>query len=79
MPLSYSDPIAEDTTMEEAFPHRRNPDGSYDSICPQCFRTVSTRAKEDELREDEMRHDCQKMELGQEKRAGLNHRLWRVV
>ena len=40
------------------FPHRRNPDGSFDSICPRCYSTVSTRQNEMELAEDEMSHDC---------------------
>jgi hypothetical protein len=40
------------------FPHRQNRDGSYDSICPRCFRTISNRMTEAELARDEFRHIC---------------------
>jgi uncharacterized protein YcgI (DUF1989 family) len=42
----------------KTFPHRRNPDGTFDSICPLCFSTVSTRQNEMELAGDEMKHNC---------------------
>ena len=41
-----------------AFPHRRNPNGSFDSICTQCFRTIATAPAEDELHAAESAHDC---------------------
>jgi hypothetical protein len=40
------------------FPHRQNRDGSYDSICPRCYRTISNRKTEAELAKDEFRHIC---------------------
>lgn len=40
------------------YKHRTNPDGSYDSICMQCYRTVGTTKNEDELREKESAHIC---------------------
>ena len=40
------------------FPHRQNRDGSYDSICPRCYRTISNRMTEAELARDEFRHIC---------------------
>jgi hypothetical protein len=40
------------------FPHRRNPDGSFDSICPWCFLTVSAKRNETELAGDEKNHNC---------------------
>jgi len=40
------------------FPHRLNPDGSFDSICPKCFVTVSTKRSETQLADDEIAHDC---------------------
>jgi hypothetical protein len=52
------------------FPHRYNKDGSWDSICPQCFLTVATRSTEDELRKDEREHQCYKAAL--EKIAALD-------
>lgn len=46
------------TAPFEPFPHRRNPDGSFDSICPKCFRTVATRRHETELAQAERDHVC---------------------
>jgi len=43
---------------EKPFPHRRNPDGSFDSICPMCFATVSTKLSEAELAGEEINHNC---------------------
>jgi hypothetical protein len=40
------------------FPHRHNPNGSFDSICPKCFATVSSKRNETELAGDETNHDC---------------------
>ena len=40
------------------FPHRLNPDGSFDSICPTCFLTVSAKRNETELAMDESNHVC---------------------
>jgi hypothetical protein len=41
-----------------SFPRRRNKDGSIDSICPKCFRTIASRTAEDHLVEEEKRHSC---------------------
>jgi len=43
----------------EPFPHRRNPDGSFDSICRKCFRTVATRRNEADLAQAEREHVCE--------------------
>ena len=40
------------------FPHRHNPDGTFDSICPWCFLTVSAKRNETELAGDESNHVC---------------------
>ena len=48
-----------DTAPFEPFPHRRNPDGSFDSICPNCFRTVATRRNEADLAQTEREHVCE--------------------
>jgi hypothetical protein len=40
------------------YPHRRNEDGSYDSICPACFATVARSTTEFELTEYEKTHIC---------------------
>ncbi len=38
------------------FPHRYNADGSFDSICSECFRTVATASTEDLLEAEEKAH-----------------------
>jgi hypothetical protein len=43
------------------FPHRKNEDGSFDSICPVCFRTVACRVRESQLAELERGHICEDM------------------
>jgi hypothetical protein len=46
------------------FPHRKNKRSSFDSICPRCFRTISTRWTEEELKQDENDHLCEQDSLG---------------
>ena len=41
-----------------SFAHRRNFDGSYDSICTKCFATVAMAEKEEELSPAESAHLC---------------------
>jgi hypothetical protein len=40
------------------YPHKRNKDGSFNSICLVCFRTVASHMIEDELAEEEKKHVC---------------------
>jgi hypothetical protein len=40
------------------FPHRRDRDGLYDSICPACFATVARSKPEAEMAELEKTHVC---------------------
>ena len=40
------------------YPHRLNAEGSYDSICRRCFRTVARAETEAELRAYEAKHIC---------------------
>jgi hypothetical protein len=42
----------------EQFPHRQNRNGTYDSICPKCYRTVGTRNVESDLAAEERVHIC---------------------
>ena len=42
-----------------AFPHRHNADGSVDSICSECFRTIATAFTEAQLQAAERVHDCE--------------------
>jgi hypothetical protein len=46
------------------FPHRKNHSSSFDSICPRCFRTISQKETEAELRQDEEDHVCEIDSLG---------------
>ena len=41
-----------------AFYHRRNHDGTWDSICMKCFLTVTNAPKEEDLESSEECHDC---------------------
>ena len=41
------------------FAHRANRDGTFDSICLQCFRTVASSANEAELGGPEGEHVCE--------------------
>jgi len=41
-----------------SFAHRRNDDGSFDSICPRCFRTIAQSASEPDLQNAEDSHVC---------------------
>jgi hypothetical protein len=40
------------------YPHRKNRDGSYDSICPACFTTIARSKIEVELGAFERGHIC---------------------
>ena len=40
------------------YPHRQNPDGSFDSICPACFATVANAKDVTELNIYEKKHIC---------------------
>ena len=41
-----------------SYGHRRNNDGSYDSICTKCFATVASTRSEAELTSHERTHTC---------------------
>ena len=45
------------------YPHRHNADGTYDSICRTCYRTVGSSRSEDELGMLEELHVCMKAHL----------------
>jgi hypothetical protein len=45
------------------FPHRHNSDGSHDSICLRCFRTIASEADEARLMEAEDVHVCDVADL----------------
>jgi hypothetical protein len=43
------------------FPHRRNRDGTFNSICLTCLATVAANKSEDELKELDKHHVCSKI------------------
>jgi hypothetical protein len=47
---------------EPFFPHRRNPDGFYDSICLNCFATVASGTQEELVQRDK-EHVCEPASL----------------
>jgi hypothetical protein len=62
-------PPKEETTMADKlvafYPHRRNKDGSYDSICRTCFVTVAFGQSEAELMKLDAQHVCEFSTLSQ--------------
>jgi hypothetical protein len=41
------------------YPHRTNRDGTINSICPHCYRTIGTSTWEADLEEIEQVHICE--------------------
>jgi hypothetical protein len=41
------------------FPHRKNKDGTFDSICLKCLATVVRTKSESELEQHDKRHVCE--------------------
>jgi hypothetical protein len=52
-------------TLPIVFPHRRNRDGSFDSICLKCLLTISTTRNEADLAKREELHVCNPSVLSQ--------------
>lgn len=50
-------------TPRVPFPHRKNADGTYDSICRRCFATVATERDLDDLLAQEAGHVCKEEDL----------------
>lgn len=48
-----------------AFPHRHNLDGTFDSICTECFQTVAKASIEAELEAAERIHNCKGLSLAE--------------
>jgi hypothetical protein len=40
------------------YTHRENSDGSFDSICMTCYRTIGNAPREDALSDFEKKHSC---------------------
>jgi hypothetical protein len=54
---------------EIKFSHRCTPDGTWQSICPECYKTVAESREEADLKRDEGTHVC----------LSLNGRLVRIA
>jgi hypothetical protein len=50
-------------SLKPSFPHRRNVDGSHDSVCTMCLATVATVQHEWELTHYESVHVCEPVNL----------------
>jgi hypothetical protein len=48
-----------------SFPHRINPDKTYDSICAVCYLTIASATIESELAKYERLHACSPIRLYQ--------------
>ena len=53
------------------FPHRRNSNGTHDSICAECMTTVATVLREAELSGFELRHVCDPVRVFQISRGWI--------
>jgi hypothetical protein len=65
-PLPHAAEALEEAVMADtmvSFRHRQNGNLTYDSICLQCFRTIATEKKKEELPELEKNHDCKGFDL----------------
>jgi hypothetical protein len=54
--------VATDIQIADHYAHRRNYDGTLDSICKLCYLTVARAYRELDLNQLELRHVCQPME-----------------
>ena len=59
------------------FPHRRNPDGSFTSICLTCCSTVASHKTEEELVELDRKHICETA-INRDKRVATEMRTPKV-
>ena len=60
-------------SMEHAqFPHRVNHDGTYDSICRMCYRTIAHEVREADLADFEASHVCSELDLVVRNKPGEN-------
>jgi hypothetical protein len=49
--------------IQATYPHRRNRDGSFDSICTTCFATIGHVESESELTDTDQNHTCEEFFL----------------
>ena len=58
------------------FPHRKNDDGSFDSICSVCYATVASADNESELPPHESMHKCDPVRMYQASQGRSLSGLW---
>ncbi len=51
-----------ETSSPITFSHRHNKNGSWDSICLQCYQTAASAENELDLRPVEQGHDCERVD-----------------
>ena len=51
-----------ENAMTRTFPHRKNADGTWDSTCPDCLRTIARVKDQADLDAIERMHDCAQFE-----------------
>jgi hypothetical protein len=54
--------VASNAQITDRYAHRRNYDGTLDSICKLCYLTVARAYRELDLNHLELRHVCQPIE-----------------
>jgi hypothetical protein len=53
------------SNTDRSYPHHRNTDRTFDSICPDCLITIATSELEDDLVFNEKMHRCDPSRLRQ--------------
>jgi hypothetical protein len=66
--------VASETQIPDHYAHRRNHDGTLDSICKLCYLTVARAYRELDLTHLELRHVCQPVERRRSTR--IAHRIF---
>lgn len=64
MPTMFNNRPLRGSLLPRFFPQRRNPDGSFDSICTRCFQTIASGKSEPELAKMNLAHVCDAGVLG---------------
>lgn len=57
--------MAQESVEPRKYQRRRNGDGTFDSICPDCMRIVGTCLKESDLSSYEANHRCEPARLAE--------------
>lgn len=55
--------MGDESSAQTRFTYRKNQDGTIDSICLSCYRTVCTATSKDRLMDEERMHKCLRKDL----------------